>query len=86
MATKTLTITENAYNSLKSHKIGEESFSQTILRVTNEKKGAAAALFGSLKLGQEKTNTRTRMRDFRASFNANLSQKIVQHRKRNDYT
>lgn len=34
MATKSLTITEEAYNRLKEHKREEESFTDTILRLT----------------------------------------------------
>ena len=34
MATKTLTITEEAYESLKAHKQPDESFTETVLRLT----------------------------------------------------
>ncbi|WP_323173652.1 antitoxin VapB family protein [Natrialba sp. PRR66] len=34
MATKTLTITEEAYETLKAHKREEESFTDTIIRLT----------------------------------------------------
>jgi predicted CopG family antitoxin len=34
MATKTLTITEEAYESLKAHKHDGESFTETVLRLT----------------------------------------------------
>lgn len=34
MGTKSLTITEEAYNRLKEHKRDEESFTETILRLT----------------------------------------------------
>lgn len=34
MATKTLTITEEAYESLKAHKHADESFTETVLRLT----------------------------------------------------
>ncbi len=38
MATKTLTITEDAYNLLKSKKLADESFSEEIMREMSEKK------------------------------------------------
>lgn len=37
MATKTITVTENAYEALKSLKDKNESFSETILRVAKRK-------------------------------------------------
>lgn len=36
MATKTLTITEEAYERLKAHKRDDESFTDTVLRLTGE--------------------------------------------------
>ena len=38
MTTKTLTITEDAYNLLKNNKVDDESFSQEIVRLLSEKK------------------------------------------------
>ncbi|MBI3031911.1 antitoxin VapB family protein [Candidatus Woesearchaeota archaeon] len=38
MATKTLTITEDAYNLLKTQKLADESFSEEISRLLSEKK------------------------------------------------
>lgn len=49
MTIKSLTITEDAYNALKTMKYGDESFSQAILRVSSGKKGLAAKFFGALK-------------------------------------
>ena len=38
MATKTITVTEEAYNRLAHLKMGKESFSETINRVTGKRK------------------------------------------------
>jgi len=37
MGVKTITITENAYRRLKSRKLGDESFSDVILRLTKRR-------------------------------------------------
>ena len=37
MAVKTITITESAYRRLKSRKLGDESFSDVILRLTKRR-------------------------------------------------
>jgi predicted CopG family antitoxin len=50
MVIKSLTITENAYDALKKMKHGDESFSEVILRIASEKKGASAKFFGALKM------------------------------------
>jgi len=49
MVTKTLTITEDAYNALKRMKTADESFSEVITRITGERKGLPAELFGIAK-------------------------------------
>ena len=46
MAVKTITITEEAYNHLKSAKSEEESFTEAIIRIT--KKDPLAGLIGLL--------------------------------------
>ncbi|WP_436907633.1 antitoxin VapB family protein [Halosimplex marinum] len=38
MGTKSLTITEEAYEQLKAHKREDESFTETILRLTGEER------------------------------------------------
>jgi len=47
MATKSITITENAYRRLKQSKDGDESFSQVITRLTGNAR-AIRSLFGIL--------------------------------------
>lgn len=37
MAVKTITITEDAYRRLKSRKLGDESFSEVIMRLTKRR-------------------------------------------------
>ncbi len=49
MVIKSLTITEEAYNRLKAMKMGNESFSKAIIRISNTKVGAAAKFFGMWK-------------------------------------
>jgi predicted CopG family antitoxin len=49
MATKTISITEEAYAALLSEKQNSESFTQTILRLT-KKKGKLADSFGKWKM------------------------------------
>ncbi len=49
MAIKSLTITEDAYKALKLSKHGDESFSDAVLRLSNEKIGLAARFRGALK-------------------------------------
>lgn len=49
MVIKSLTVTEDAYDALKALKYGDESFSETILRISSDKRGNAAKFFGALK-------------------------------------
>ncbi|MBS3128212.1 antitoxin VapB family protein [Candidatus Woesearchaeota archaeon] len=48
MVIKSLTITEHAYEALKTLKMGHESFSDVILRLSTEKVGSAAKFFGAV--------------------------------------
>ncbi|MXV60603.1 hypothetical protein GS429_00655 [Natronorubrum sp. JWXQ-INN-674] len=47
MATKTLTITEEAYERLKSHKRKDESFTDTVIRLTESNEDVMKG-FGAL--------------------------------------
>lgn len=48
MGTKSLTITEEAYERLKEHKQDDESFTDTILRLTGDDRDLMAG-FGAMK-------------------------------------
>lgn len=48
MTTKTITVTENAYNSIKNLKGEDESFSSLFIRISKER-GAASKYLGVLK-------------------------------------
>jgi predicted CopG family antitoxin len=48
MGTKSLTITEEAYERLKEHKQDDESFTETILRLTGDDRDLMAG-FGAMK-------------------------------------
>lgn len=67
MAIKSLTVTEEAYDALKKQKIGEESFSQIILRVTKTKKGHVGNFFGALK-EKEGEELQKRVKENRKEF------------------
>jgi predicted CopG family antitoxin len=49
MAVKTITVTKDAYDALRSMKEGDESFSEAILRISTSRVGNAARWFGTLK-------------------------------------
>jgi len=53
MAVKTLTITEQAYNRIKSMKEGDESFSELFLRITSGNINVAKRFFGAARLSEE---------------------------------
>ena len=47
MATKTITVTEKAYERLKKHKRDDESFTETVLRLTGDDRDVMAG-FGAM--------------------------------------
>lgn len=66
MVTKTLTITEEAYNLLASGKLDGESFSEEIKRTfSTKKKKSLADLFGILS-NKEAERMRTDLKEIRA--------------------
>jgi predicted CopG family antitoxin len=56
MATKTISITEKAYEALRREKKGKESFTQTILRIVG-KSGKLSDSFGAWKMSDEEEKT-----------------------------
>jgi predicted CopG family antitoxin len=56
MATKTISIKEEAYKALLQEKINKESFTDTILRIT-KKSGKIADCFGTWKITDEEEKT-----------------------------
>ncbi len=52
MAIKSLTVTEEAYKSLKRLKYEDESFSKAILRIAKERASAIDKYFGILRLSE----------------------------------
>ncbi len=56
MATKTISITQEAYESLLREKINKESFTETILRIT-KKSGKLADCFGTWKMTDKEEKT-----------------------------
>jgi len=69
MATKTLTITEEAYNLLKNVKKDSESFTDAIVRVT--KKDALQKLVGILS-NREAERMRKHIKDSRKKMNERI--------------
>ncbi len=55
MATKTISITEEAYEALKHEKKEKESFTETILRITR-KSGRLRDSYGTWKMTDEEEN------------------------------
>jgi len=63
MVDKTISLTHRAYHALKAVKFKDESFSDTVIRVT--KIGAAAKFFGILKDKPELDSMRRRIKENR---------------------
>lgn len=81
MAIKSLTITEDAYEALKLSKHGDESFSDAVLRLSNEKIGLAARFRGALK-GTDTKSFSERIKTRRKTIDNEFSErsKIIRQR------
>ena len=83
MTIKSLTITEGAYEALKTLKHGDESFSDVILRISKEKIGLAARYLGVLKLTDKETEEwKLNIKRWHEEFNKEASERIKKIRKR----
>ncbi|MBS3137053.1 antitoxin VapB family protein [Candidatus Woesearchaeota archaeon] len=83
MVIKSLTITEEAYNALKSVKYGDESFSDVVLRLSKEKIGAAARFAGALKMSESETKQwKEKVRKRREEMNIEFVQRSKNMRER----
>ncbi len=72
MAVKTITIKEDAYNTLKSMKRPDESFSDVILRV-GKRRVTAKDIFGTLKMDKkEAERMRKAVRETRKQLNKEM--------------
>lgn len=76
MVIKSLTITEEAYDSLKRLKYSDESFSEVIIRVAKEKKPNLEKYFGILKQSETKAEGWIkRIKKSREEFNASATKR-----------
>lgn len=76
MAIKSLTITEDAYDTLKRMKYGEESFSEVILRIGKGNASVLDKYFGALQGTEKDTeNWKRRIREERKKADIEFSQK-----------
>ena len=82
MATKTITVTENAYEALKSLKETNESFSETILRVA--KRRSLGYFYGCLsrESGEKLAKTVADMRRIRNEAHRQRLEKITRELKK----
>jgi predicted CopG family antitoxin len=82
MVTKTITITEDAYNSIKSLKGDDESFSRLFIRLSKEK-GIASKYLGVLK--GDVREIRKRFKDNREKYSKDYEerQRVLFRHKRN---
>ena len=83
MTTKTITITEDAYNKIKHLKHENESFSKLFTRLTREKHGNIDRFFGVLKAKPgEIEKRRKRIRDIRIELSKDFEERTKKLGKR----
>ncbi|WP_247729514.1 antitoxin VapB family protein [Halovivax limisalsi] len=71
MGTKTITVTEEAYESLEAHKRDDESFTEAILRITGSERDVMKG-FGSW----EGADLRGAVEGHRTEFDADLEERV----------
>lgn len=82
MVIKSLSITEDAYNVLKRLKHGDESFSEVIMRVGDEKRDHIKKHVGILKRSQAETDEMLRkIKDRRKEFGKEMEDRQERFRK-----
>jgi predicted CopG family antitoxin len=85
MAVKTITITEEAYNVLKCLKKSDQSFSEIIIEVGDEKKGNINKFFGILKhKSKELGGMQEMVQQYRRDFNKDAKTRLEKLRKQYD--
>lgn len=76
MVIKSLTITEDAYDALKKLKLGNESFSEVILRISRGKSNAIEKYFGTLKMSAKEVNEwQKKIKEERKEFDKNFRER-----------
>lgn len=74
MAVKTITVTEDAYESMKRLKRVDESFSELFLRLSGEKRSTGRSIYGILK-GVDTEKLLKASADFRKRANRDMERR-----------
>jgi len=82
MVVKTITITETAYNALKRLKKADQSFSEIIIEVAEEKKGDISGFLGILKGSKAMDDLRKNLKKYRMEADIQARQREEKIRKR----
>lgn len=82
MVVKTITITETAYNALKRLKKADQSFSEIIIEVAEEKKGDISGFLGILKGSKAMDDLRKNLKKYRMEADIQALQREEKIRKR----
>lgn len=76
MVIKSLTITEDAYETLKKLKFKDESFSEVILRISKGKSNVIEKYFGILKMSEKEVNEwQKRIKEGRKEFDKHFKER-----------